>query len=66
MNKLRFYAARALRDEATIASLSVPQGELLADLTGKTVALIGNARALAQGSHGPAIDAADPAQPTQP
>ncbi|WEF24309.1 glycosyltransferase family 29 protein [Paracoccus sp. S3-43] len=59
MNKLRFYAARTLRDDAAIASLSVPQADLLAELAGKTVALIGNARSLAETRHGAAIDAAD-------
>lgn len=59
MNKLAFYAARTLRDEAALQSLSVPQADLLADLAGKTVALIGNARSLAQTRHGAAIDAAD-------
>lgn len=59
MNKLRFYAARTLRDDAAIASLSVPQADLLADLAGKNVALIGNARSLAETRHGAAIDAAD-------
>lgn len=59
MNKLRFYAARTLRDEAAMQSLSVSQADLLADLAGRSVALIGNARSLANASHGTAIDAAD-------
>ena len=59
MNKLRFYAARTLRDESALAALSVPQEDLLAELAGRTVALVGNARALAQAAHGAAIDAAD-------
>lgn len=59
MNKLRFYAARTLRDEQALQSLSVPQADLLADLEGRSVALVGNARSLAQTRHGPAIDAAD-------
>lgn len=59
MNRLRFYAARTLRDEDALQSLSVPQADLLADLAGKTVALIGNARSLAQSRQGAAIDAAD-------
>ncbi|MDQ1901773.1 glycosyltransferase family 29 protein [Paracoccus sp. WLY502] len=58
MNKLSFYSARVMRDEAALQSLSVPQGNLLADLEGKSVALIGNARSLAQARHGAAIDAA--------
>lgn len=59
MTRLGFHIARLMRDEAALASLSVPQGNLLADLEGKSVALIGNARALADGDHGAAIDAAD-------
>lgn len=59
MNRLGFLAARTLRNEAALARLSVPQSELLDGLAGKRVALIGNARALAQSRHGAAIDAAD-------
>lgn len=59
MNKLRFYAARTLRDEDALQTLSIPQADLLADLEGKSVALIGNARSLAETRHGAAIDAAD-------
>lgn len=59
MNRLGFLAARTLRNEAALARLSVPQPELLDGLAGKRVALIGNARALAQSRHGAAIDAAD-------
>ncbi|VDS08313.1 Glycosyltransferase family 29 (sialyltransferase) [Paracoccus haematequi] len=59
MNKLRFYAARTLRDDAALQALSVPQSDLLAELAGKTVALIGNARSLAETRHGAAIDATD-------
>ncbi|SNR34507.1 hypothetical protein EYF88_04740 [Paracoccus sediminis] len=59
MNKLRFYAARTLRDEDALQALSVPQADLLADLAGQTVALVGNARSLAGSTQGPAIDAAD-------
>ena len=59
MNKLSFYAARLMRDEGALQALSVPQGNLLADLEGRSVALIGNARALAQTRQGAAIDAAD-------
>ena len=59
MTPLRFYAARTLRDEPMLATLSVPQSDLLAALDGRDVALVGNARALSNGSAGPAIDAAD-------
>lgn len=59
MNRLGFHIARALRNEAAIASLSVPQAELLTAAAGKQVALVGNARALSDQRHGAAIDAAD-------
>ncbi|MFC3168819.1 glycosyltransferase family 29 protein [Paracoccus fontiphilus] len=59
MNKLGFYTARLLRDEGALQAMSVPQGNLLADLEGRTVALIGNARSLATGRQGAAIDGAD-------
>ncbi|MBA48609.1 MAG: glycosyltransferase family 29 protein [Paracoccus sp. (in: a-proteobacteria)] len=59
MNRLRFLAARSLRQETALMRLSVPQRELLADLAGRSVALIGNARALAEAAHGSAIDKAD-------
>lgn len=59
MNKLSFYAARTLRDEDALQALSVPQADLLAGLAGRSVALIGNARSLAQARQGAAIDAAD-------
>ena len=57
MNRLGFQTARLLRDETALQSLSIPQGKLLADLDGKAVALIGNARALAQTAEGARIDA---------
>ncbi|MFB2532090.1 glycosyltransferase family 29 protein [Paracoccus sp. p3-h83] len=59
MTPLRFYIARVMRNEALLASLSVPQADLLADLAGRSVALVGNARALADGDHGAAIDRHD-------
>lgn len=57
MTPLRFYTARTLRNEDALMALSVPQADLLADLAGQTVALVGNARALADSAHGEAIDA---------
>ena len=60
MTPLRFHLARTLRDEGTLASLSAPQDEVLALLDGKRVALVGNARALSDARHGPAIDGAGP------
>lgn len=59
MNRVRFYAARTLRNDAALQAMSVPQADLLADLRGRTVALIGNARALTQSRDGAVIDAAD-------
>lgn len=59
MNRLSFYTARTLRDEDALQSLSASQADLLAGLAGRAVALIGNARSLAQARHGAAIDAAD-------
>ncbi len=59
MNRLSFLLARTLRQEAPLAALSAPRESLLAELAGKRVALVGNARALAEQTHGAEIDAAD-------
>lgn len=59
MTRLGFLIARTLRREAPLAALSVPQADLLAELAGKSVALVGNARSLSEREHGAAIDAAD-------
>ncbi|SFX45181.1 Glycosyltransferase family 29 (sialyltransferase) [Paracoccus pantotrophus] len=59
MNRLGFLVARTLRDEGALQRLSAPQSALLDDLAGKRVALVGNARALAEARHGAQIDAAD-------
>ncbi|MTH65246.1 glycosyltransferase family 29 protein [Paracoccus shanxieyensis] len=59
MTRLGFLIARTLRDEAALGRLSVAQSALLDDLADKQVALVGNARALAQTDHGAQIDAAD-------
>lgn len=59
MTPLRFYAARTLRNEPMLATLSVAQSDLLATLDGRDVALVGNARALSDGHSGAAIDSAD-------
>jgi len=58
VNRLAFATARLMRRDAPLAALSVPQSALLADLSGQRVALIGNARALADRTHGAQIDAA--------
>lgn len=59
MTPFGFYLARTLRRESALLGLSVPQSTLLDELRGRTVALVGNARALAETSHGAEIDAAD-------
>lgn len=59
MTRAGFWLARALRREAPLAALSVPRGDLLAGLSGRRVALVGNARSLAGRAEGAAIDAAD-------
>ncbi|MDB6178101.1 glycosyltransferase family 29 protein [Paracoccus sp. Z330] len=59
MTRLGFYAARLMRDETALARLSVPGAELFAALSGRSVALVGNARALAHTAQGARIDAAD-------
>lgn len=59
MTRLGFYLARLLRQEGPIAALSIPQEQVLATLRGRRVALIGNARSLAEAQHGERIDSAD-------
>lgn len=59
MTRLGFLLARMLRNDTALRRLSLPQADLLRALAGKRVALIGNARALAQTRNGPAIDRAD-------
>lgn len=59
MNRLHYLIAKLRRDEAAFAAASIPEAELLAPLAGKRVALIGNARALADQSYGAEIDSAD-------
>lgn len=59
MTQLGFYIARTLRREAPLLALSTGHDSLMAELEGKSVALVGNARSLAQGAFGTRIDAAD-------
>ena len=59
MNRLSFLIARTLRQEAPLAALSVPQADLLAEIQGKRVALVGNARSLTERDEGAEIDTAD-------
>ena len=59
MNRLSFLIARLTDDEAALERLSDSPATLAGELTGKQVALIGNARSLSTTHHGLAIDAAD-------
>lgn len=59
MNRLAFLLARTLRNEEALQRLSVPEADLMARIAGQSVALVGNARSLAEGRRGPEIDAAD-------
>lgn len=59
MTKLGFLAARTLRLERPLRSLSVPKADLLAELRGRRVALVGNARSLVERDEGGEIDRAD-------
>jgi hypothetical protein len=59
MNAFRFWLAKTMGDEAVLSQLGATEDELLADLAGRHVALVGNARGLADGANGEAIDAAD-------
>ncbi|TXI03440.1 MAG: hypothetical protein E6Q73_04625 [Pseudorhodobacter sp.] len=59
MARLRFYMARASGDEARLQGWSVPEPDVLRALAGRRVAVVGNARSLAAGDFGAAIDAHD-------
>lgn len=59
MTRIGFHFARLTRNEAALSRLSVPQDDLLRALAGKSVALIGNARSLAESDRGQEIDGAD-------
>lgn len=54
-----FYWARLRRDEVALARYSLPEAEIMDRLNGKSVAIVGNARALAKTNQGDLIDAAD-------
>jgi hypothetical protein len=56
---LSFLWAKLTGNEAALERLSLTPEALNADLQGKSVALIGNAKSLSQGQFGPQIDAAD-------
>lgn len=59
MNRLQFLIARTLRDEDKLAAMSISQAELLGDFRNRSVALVGNARGLADAQLGDAIEYAD-------
>ncbi len=59
MNRLKFYAARLKRDDIQLSRTSSPKSDLIAELTDKSVAIIGNSRALSETSFGAEIDTAD-------
>lgn len=58
MNRLTFLIARTLKREAVLAGMGLALPAVLARLTGR-VALVGNARSLADRAYGPEIDRAD-------
>ena len=58
MNRLGFYLARTLRNEAALATLGLPMAAVLNQLHGH-LALVGNAQSLSATALGGAIDAAD-------
>ena len=59
VTKLGFLLARTLRLEAPLRGLSAPKAALLAEVKGKRVALVGNARSLVERDEGGEIDRAD-------
>lgn len=59
MTPLGFHLARTLRREAPLAALSMGEAALLSGAAGRRVALVGNARSLAERQEGAEIDAAD-------
>jgi hypothetical protein len=59
MSRLAFLLARTLRQEAPLMALSAGRGDLMTELAGKRVALVGNARSLSESTRGAAIDAAE-------
>jgi hypothetical protein len=59
MNRLGFLLAKLTGDETTLCQLSADSEVVNADLRGRTVALVGNARSLSETDHGAAIDSAE-------
>ena len=56
---VRFAFSRTLGKEKTLAAMSCTKDDLLSSVEGKTVALVGNSRALAQTRFGSQIDHSD-------
>ncbi len=59
MNMLSYSINRALKGDPFLQSFSADQSTLLGELSGKTVAVIGNARSLSKQIHGANIDLCD-------
>ena len=59
MTRSGFLLARTLRLEGPLVALSASKQELFSEVSGKTVALVGNARSLVERDEGAGIDAAD-------
>jgi hypothetical protein len=59
MNRAGFIWAKVAGDEAALMRLSAPPEALMAELNGRRVALVGNARSLAARREGAEIDGAD-------
>lgn len=59
MNRLGFLIARTLRNESALLTLSTPQAQAVEQVAGRSIALVGNARSLAEGRRGAEIDTAD-------
>ncbi|MYM55000.1 glycosyltransferase family 29 protein [Thalassovita mangrovi] len=58
-DRIRFLLAKRAGDEAALAAFATPFAALADEVRGKSVALVGNARALADTQQGAQIDAAD-------
>ena len=59
LQALVFRIATVFRLESTLQEFSVPKSEILSELSGQHVAIVGNSRALSATSQGSKIDAAD-------
>ena len=59
MAHLRFLWAKLTQNETALAQFGLTETELLRRLADKSVAVVGNARALGQTAHGAQIDSAD-------